>query len=108
VENALRHGVAAKIGPGHVTVRATRDNGWTSISVEDSGAGLSPEWTLETSPGTGLRNLKSRLIAEFGDRHVLDVRPRPEGGVLATVRIPFERFHHGTADLDEPPPREAE
>ena len=89
VENALRHGLAPRIDPGSLHVRAARDNGWTRIDVEDSGVGLPAGWTLERATGTGLRNLSSRLAAEFGQDFALDVVARPGGGVRASVRIPY-------------------
>jgi signal transduction histidine kinase len=89
VENALRHGLAPRVEPGSLVVRARREHEWTRIDVEDTGAGLPPAWTLESSRGTGLRNLAARLAAEFGSRCSLQVLPREGGGVVATVRIPF-------------------
>ena len=91
VENALRHGLAQRVEPGVVTVRAQRENGATRIDVEDSGVGLPADWSLESTGGTGLRNLASRLAAEFGGAASLQVAPRANGGVRATVRVPFER-----------------
>src|SRR4051812_45553114 len=90
VENALRHGLAPRVEPGRIRVRACRENGATRIDVEDSGVGLPPGWSLASTAGTGLRNLASRLDAEFGGGASLDVTPAQEGGVLATVRVPFE------------------
>jgi sensor histidine kinase YesM len=89
VENALRHGLGPRIEPGALVVRARREAGWTRIDVEDTGGGLPPAWTLETTRGTGLRNLSARLAAEFGAACSLHVAPREGGGVVATVRIPY-------------------
>jgi sensor histidine kinase YesM len=89
VENALRHGLAPRVEPGAVRVRAFRENGLTRIDVEDTGRGLPPAWTLERSNGTGLRNLSARLAAEFGAAGSLQVASREGGGVVATVRIPY-------------------
>jgi glucose-6-phosphate-specific signal transduction histidine kinase len=90
VENALRHGLGPRVGGGRVLVRASRENGSTRIDVEDSGVGLPAGWSMASATGTGLRNLQSRLDAEFGARASLAVAPRPGGGVVATVRIPYE------------------
>jgi signal transduction histidine kinase len=89
VENALRHGLAPRVAPGALAVRARRENGWTRIDVEDTGGGLPPGWTLAGSHGTGLRNLSARLSAEFGTACSLQVQPREGGGVVATVRVPY-------------------
>jgi sensor histidine kinase YesM len=89
VENALRHGLAPRVEAGSLHVRAARDNGWTRIEVEDTGVGLPAGWTLDRATGTGLRNLRSRLAAEFGADYALDLEPREGGGVRASVRIPY-------------------
>ena len=89
VENALLHGLAHRVEPGRVSVRAHRDGEWTAIEVEDNGVGLPSGWNMDMTSGTGLRNLSSRLWAEFGARHMLVVEPRRAGGVKATVRVPY-------------------
>ena len=90
VENAIRHGLASRVEAGLVTIRAAREGDATRIDVEDTGGGLPDGWSLATAGGTGLRNLASRLAAEFGDAASLELSPRPGGGVRATVRVPFE------------------
>jgi sensor histidine kinase YesM len=90
VENAVRHGLAPRVREGVVSIRAIHLNGTTRIDVEDTGVGLPPGWNLQTATtGTGLRNLASRLSAEFGDAATLEVSAREEGGVRATVTLPY-------------------
>jgi signal transduction histidine kinase len=89
VENAVRHGLAPRVREGRVSIRAFHLNGTTRIEVEDTGVGLPPGWNLHTATGTGLRNLASRLSAEFGDAASLEVNGREEGGVRATVTLPY-------------------
>jgi two-component sensor histidine kinase len=89
VENAVRHGLATRVKEGSLLVRAARRNGQTRIDVEDTGVGLPAGWTLRETDGTGLRNLASRLSAEFGTAATLDVGPREGGGVRATVTLPY-------------------
>lgn len=89
VENALRHGLSMRVEPGHVSVRARADDGWTTIEVEDDGVGLPDGWTIDSARGTGLRNLSSRLAAEFGPLQSVTLTPRAGGGATATVRVPF-------------------
>jgi len=90
VENAIRHGLASRVEAGQVSIRAVREENVTRIDVEDSGAGLPDGWSLDAGEGTGLRNLASRLDAEFGGKASLQVSTRREGGVRATVRVPFD------------------
>jgi signal transduction histidine kinase len=89
VENAVRHGLAPRVREGSVLIRAARHNGTTRIDVEDTGVGLPEGWNLQTVAGTGLRNLASRLDAEFGGAAMLEVAARQGGGVRATVTLPY-------------------
>ena len=89
VENAVRHGLAPRVREGLLVIRAVRDNGQTRIDVEDTGVGLPAGWTLDDAAGTGLRNLASRLAAEFGSAAALEVTAREGGGVRATVTLPY-------------------
>jgi len=91
VENAVRHGLAPRVREGSLLIRAVCDNGQTRIDVEDTGVGLPSGWSLHDATGTGLRNLASRLAAEFGDAAALDVGPRKGGGVRATVTLPYAK-----------------
>src|SRR6202521_3068205 len=39
VENAIKHGLAAKIGVGHISITAGRQGGFVRLAVEDDGVG---------------------------------------------------------------------
>lgn len=91
VENALKHGLTSRVKAGTLAVRAFVRDGRIHIDVEDDGVGLPEGWTMTASGGTGLRNLASRLAAEFGDQATLAVSARHSGGVLASITLPFVR-----------------
>jgi len=91
VENALKHGLTPRIQAGTLAVRASVRDGRIRIEVEDDGVGLPEGWTMAASRGTGLRNLASRLAAEFGGEAALAVSARRDGGVLASITLPFVR-----------------
>ncbi len=91
VENALKHGLTPRVKAGTLAVRAFVRDGRIHIDVEDDGVGLPEGWTMTASGGTGLRNLASRLAAEFGDQAALAVSARHSGGVLASITLPFVR-----------------
>ena len=84
VENALKHGLAARGGRLSVAVR--RRNGDVEYAVSDDGAGLAG---AELEHGTGLANVKRRLELLFAERHTLAVTPRAPSGVTVTVRFPL-------------------
>ena len=89
VENAIKHGIEPKPGPGRISIRATNirtDQGpHLEISVGDDGVGL----TSGMGSGVGLANIREQLKARFNDRARLDLRNQPSGGVIATVSVPI-------------------
>lgn len=95
VENAIRHGIARRPGSGRVDITIARSQSLLTVSVLDDGPGLAAaESTTATiadlsSSGTGLRSIETRLRHLYGDRALLHVRERAEGGALAEVRLPF-------------------
>jgi signal transduction histidine kinase len=92
VENAIRHGVAPSVSPRTVRLEAERLGGDLVLRVRDDGVGVPEDWTPEEGSGVGIRNVRERLERHYGDRGELRVRPIPEGGVRATVRIPFRKL----------------
>ncbi len=89
VENAIRHGVAERISSSLVGVIARRENGLLQIRVYDDGPGLHEGWRMEESEGIGLSNTRERLQQLYGKEHRFELRNRQEGGVEATLLIPF-------------------
>ncbi|HEX7173804.1 MAG TPA: histidine kinase [Pyrinomonadaceae bacterium] len=89
VENAIRHGIAPRAAPGTVGVRARRDERLLEIKVYDDGPGLRPNAPTGEGGGIGLANTRARLAQLYGAGHRFDVRDRPEGGVEATIVVPF-------------------
>ncbi|HET8547967.1 MAG TPA: histidine kinase [Bryobacteraceae bacterium] len=86
VENAVRHGIARRPGPGRIEVRASRRDDQLELSVSDDGAGLTPEAIPQD--GIGLSNTRARLGQHYGHRQSFELRQGTSGAV-ATVRIPF-------------------
>ena len=75
VENALKHGFRAKVGPCHLKVEAKEGR----IRIEDDGVGR-----LANAPeGLGLRTVRERLQASGGSLHW----PEVEGGYTVDVRL---------------------
>src|SRR5690606_25821551 len=65
VENALRHGIATRAGPGRVEITAQRHGDILQISVSDDGVGLAESATERI----GLANTRARLRLLHADRH---------------------------------------
>jgi two-component system LytT family sensor kinase len=85
VENAIRHGLSPKVGPGQLKVSARAEGASLVLTVEDDGLGTS----LPLRPGVGIRNTKERLEAMYGERARLDIETQPDGGFHARVQLPL-------------------
>lgn len=89
VENAMRHGIARKIGRGRIEIGARRESGRLSIEVADDGPGLSSASAGGRSEGVGLSNTRARLERMYGADHRFEVADRPGGGTRVALSIPF-------------------
>jgi two-component system LytT family sensor kinase len=85
VENALKHGLAPKPGPGRLWVRAEAGSGAVKLTVEDDGMGLDDGCG---APGVGLTNVAERLRTLYRDRASVTLEAREGGGVRATILLP--------------------
>jgi signal transduction histidine kinase len=103
VENSIRHGIAPRLGPGRLTIRARRDDSRLAIEVVDNGVGLRDSGSGRD--GIGVSNTRARLRGLYGDAGALTVIPGPDGGVIATVLLPYREDDAPAAgDLPAEPP----
>ncbi len=86
VENAVKHGLGSRPGPGLVRVSAARCADRLRLTVDDDGAGLGA--SVHQGSGTALRDLEERLHLLYAGAGALRTGPRPEGGVRAEVELP--------------------
>ena len=91
VENAIRHGIAPRTGPGRIEIEARRFNGTLHVQVTDNGPGLSPDSNTGTivKEGVGLGNTQARLKQLYGEDHRLDLANTAKGGLTVILEIPF-------------------
>lgn len=90
IENALKHGISAKMQGGTLSIRAKRTNTGFELTVSDDGAGLHPKRDQDTTDRhtrLGLRNVEKRLQTAYDGRAALILKPREGGGTEATVII---------------------
>lgn len=90
VENAIRHGIARDTDAGLLIVTATRTGDFLELTVVDDGPGIDP--TASIAPGHGIENTRERLRALYGERASLEIARRPEGGTIATLRVPYREL----------------
>ncbi|MGH7494535.1 MAG: sensor histidine kinase [bacterium] len=87
VENAIRHGIAARSSAGTIAISATRDDGMLHLQIADNGPGFSAE--AQTSSGVGLTNTRARLQRLYGASHKFVLANSERGGAVVTLEIPF-------------------
>jgi two-component system, LytTR family, sensor kinase len=94
VENAVRHGLEGKDGPGRISIVAEDNDYEAVIAVEDDGVGEDPDRVRRALAGDssidsiGLGNVDARLRSAFGDDYGLVVETAPGAGTKVTVRVP--------------------
>ncbi|MGA9627048.1 MAG: histidine kinase [Bryobacteraceae bacterium] len=85
VENAVKHGVALRIEPGYVRIKAECRDGELRITVENSASGRAPEAPVT---GVGLQNVRRRLEICYGAGAELRFSPGMECTTVE-IRIPM-------------------
>lgn len=100
VENAVRHGLEAKEGPGHISITAEDSGAFAEVTIEDDGVGMDPAQLQSMLAGhtdgdhVGLRNVDARLRQVYGDEHGLVIETAPGEGTLITMRVPKSQPGH--------------
>jgi two-component system, LytTR family, sensor kinase len=99
VENAIRHGIAPRIGPGRVEISATRgpDDRVLHLAVRDDGPGVDRDDQVRTRRRVGLSNIRSRLDQLYDGEHRFALENHVDGGVIVRISLPFRRAERGEA-----------
>jgi two-component system, sensor histidine kinase PdtaS len=84
LQNALEHGLRGRSGVVEVSTRRLEHE--LEIVVADDGEGLPVGFSMSASPRLGLQIVRTLVEGDLRGR--LDVRERPGGGTVATLRIP--------------------
>ncbi len=87
VENAIKHGIAARAEPGRVRIEASRRGDELRITVENSGSGK-PVGSVGT--GVGLQNVRRRLEICYGSSSRLELSLGPDAATVE-LRIPLAK-----------------
>ena len=95
VENALKHGLGPKPGPGHLWITAEADGNQVRLRVEDDGVGpaigvLKLNGSNGRSNGVGLENVAQRLNALYQAQGRMTIEVRQAGGTRVTILLPRE------------------
>src|SRR6202162_331678 len=89
VENALKHGLAAKLGGGELTIRTESQDGRLIIAIEDNGVGIPKERMAQVfEDGIGISNVHERLRVLYGADFRMDISSREGEGTRTRIEIP--------------------
>jgi signal transduction histidine kinase len=88
VENAIKHGVSKKVGPGHINISARQEHDKLWIEVRDDGRGLSETALTALQKGIGVSTTRARLQHQFGADFRFEFH-RLEEGVAVVVAVPW-------------------
>ncbi|WP_246137015.1 sensor histidine kinase [Myxococcus llanfairpwllgwyngyllgogerychwyrndrobwllllantysiliogogogochensis] len=89
VENAIRHGIAPRRGPGRVWVRVQRAGDRLSLEVRDDGVGPPAEGLSGLSEGIGLGSTRARLERLYGVSQSLTCEANAPRGFVVSLSLPF-------------------
>ena len=97
VENAVKHALDPDSDPLYIMIRTRKENSYNLVIVENTGVDFPLEddsanyssLVMNDEPHIGLNNVKSRLAASCGGS--LKLSKRPDGGTIATIRIPADQ-----------------
>ena len=89
VENAIKHGIAASVSGGKVSVTAHLDTEHRlCVSVRNTGAPLGAR-PGRSGGGVGLRNVEQRLASYYGQAGTFTLATTMEGDTMAEIRLPI-------------------
>jgi sensor histidine kinase YesM len=89
VENAVKHGLSRKVGPGTLRIAARLDDGLLTLVVGDDGLGMPSNVLADVfERGVGLRNLRARLERLYGPAHLPEITSTPGGGTRVELKLP--------------------
>jgi two-component system, LytTR family, sensor kinase len=107
VENALKHGLARKVGPGALRIIARREDGFLRLTVEDDGPGFTTGAPVDLASvetnhagsqpfqmgklngnGVGLRNINERLATTYSGQAKVLFEHGAGGGSRVTMLLP--------------------
>jgi sensor histidine kinase YesM len=90
VENAIRHGIEPRRGPGLISIEATQEDQLLHLMVRDNGRGL-PGAGSESAARhrIGLANTRARLQALYGQDQSFSVGKAEPQGCQVDVHLPL-------------------
>ncbi len=89
VENAVKHGIEARLTSGIISIVARREGDSLHLQVTDNGPGINGGAGTAPKEGVGLSNTRSRLKELYGARGSMKLQSPSGGGFLVEVQVPW-------------------
>jgi two-component system LytT family sensor kinase len=89
VENSIKHGLAAKLDGGQITIRTSSVDGRLVIEVEDNGIGIPEKRMAQVYvDGIGISNVHERLRVLYGADFRMDIFSQEGSGTRIRIEVP--------------------
>jgi signal transduction histidine kinase/Tfp pilus assembly protein PilF len=89
VENAVKHGIAPKVEGGKIVLSAACENGVLRLEVVDNGVGFDSSNAQRLyRDGVGMKNVRDRLKALYGNDDCLQIQSAPNAGTKILIAMP--------------------
>lgn len=98
VENAITHAIAARTGPGTITIGASVDEDELMLVIADDGPGALEE-QVRFARGLGLRVGRQRLETRYPHRSRFTVTTARGAGFTVTIALPAEGGKPGSREV---------
>ncbi|QHQ61009.1 histidine kinase [Anaerocolumna sedimenticola] len=85
VENAMYHGLEAKIGKGFIKIEGRHEEGNLYFKIIDNGVGMEDLSVLDN--GYGVKNVKERIKLFYGDEYGVSFTSEPNVGTTVSIVI---------------------
>jgi LytS/YehU family sensor histidine kinase len=90
VENAIRHGIEPRRGPGLISIEAKQEDKHLHLVVRDNGRGLpGPDLNGSVRRSIGLANTQARLQGLYGQHQSFSFGKAEPQGCRADIHLPF-------------------
>jgi two-component system sensor histidine kinase AlgZ len=88
VENAIRHGIAARPGGGRLELHVERADDRLQLRLHNQGV-AQVDAAAASHPAIGLRNVRERLVRLYGAAHGFEFELAADGDCHVRISLPF-------------------
>lgn len=100
VENAIRHGIAARPDGGQLALSVRQDRDTLDVQLVNDGVPASTPSTDERGLAIGLTNVRQRLDSLYPGAHTFDMHLDPNGACTVHIRMPLRTLTGETTEPD--------